>query len=183
MKQWNVLKKELVKDFNFFKVFREKYINPRNLKEVYFYHLELLDWTVIVPVIDGDKLLMIKQFRPGAKKFFLEFPGGLIHKNEKPESAAKRELLEETGYSCNDLKLLNVSYPLPAFQTSKCYIFCAEKLKKENERLNLDDGEDIEPVIIDFERAKKLLFENKIDNSIMAFALSLYILKREEYGN
>ncbi len=178
-KKWQLISDEIVKDFNFFKVIREKYINPRNNKKVFFYHLKLSDWTVIIPITEENKVIMVKQFRPGAKKYFYEFPGGLIDKNENPEQAAKRELLEETGYYSDNLTLLNVSYPLPAFQTSKCFIFLAENVIKKNNYLQLDEGEDIEILNMSVDDVKNLLFQNKLDNSIMALAFSLYLLKKQ----
>ena len=180
MSNWKLLENKEVKDFNFFKVIREKYLNPRNRKEVYFYHLKLSDWTIVVPETSDNRIVMVKQFRPGAKKFFYEFPGGLIDKNEKPLDAAKRELLEETGYYSENFKLLNVSYPLPAFQTSKCYIYYAKNVKKVKDLLNLDDGEDIEVMEMDIDKIKQMLFNNYLDNSIMALGFSLYLLKKGE---
>ncbi len=179
MKKWQPLEKILVKDLNFFKIFKEKYINPRNNKEVYFYHLQLSDWTIILPLLNENEIIMVKQYRAGAKKVFYEFPGGLINRNEDPLNSAKRELLEETGYTAEKFTLLNVSYPLPAFQTSKCYIYFAEGLKKVSNTLNLDDGEDIKLEVLKIDEIKEMLYENKLENSMMAFAFSLFLLKRE----
>ena len=180
MNEWKLLDKNIEKDFNFFKVLKEKYLNPRNKKEVYFYHLKLSDWTIVIPETYDRKIVMVKQFRPGAKKYFYEFPGGLIHKDEEPLNAAKRELLEETGYYSEDFELLNVSYPLPAFQTSRCYIYLAKNVKKIKSQLLLDDGEDIEVFEEKIENIKKMLLSNELDNSIMALGFCLYLLKRGE---
>ena len=174
---WKLLNSKIEKDLNFFQVIKEKYVNPRNRKEVVFYHLKLRDWTVVIPVTKNKELVIVKQFRPGAKKYFYEFPGGLIDREESPQQAAKRELLEETGYNTEKLILLNESYPLPAFQTSKCYIFLAENVVKQNNYLKLDEGEDIEIMLLPFQKVKDLFLQNKFDNSIMALAFSLYLLK------
>jgi len=53
----------------------------------------------IVALTENNEIILTKQFRPGPKKVLLELPGGYIDKNEKPEQAGARELLEETGYT------------------------------------------------------------------------------------
>ena len=52
--------------------------------------------------IENNKIIMVKQFRYPHKEA-LEIPAGIINKNETPLNCAKRELLEETGYSATDL--------------------------------------------------------------------------------
>jgi 8-oxo-dGTP pyrophosphatase MutT (NUDIX family) len=53
----------------------------------------------IVPVTDDKEVLLIRQFRPPMKRYVIEFPAGLNEKDDTLEEAARRELLEETGYS------------------------------------------------------------------------------------
>ena len=61
--------------------------------------------------IENNKIIMVKQFRYPHKEA-LEIPAGIINKNETPLNCAKRELLEETGYSATDLKHLTRYYPV-----------------------------------------------------------------------
>ena len=53
----------------------------------------------IVPVTDDKEVVLIRQFRPPVKGHVIEFPAGLSEKENNLEEAARRELLEETGYS------------------------------------------------------------------------------------
>ena len=160
--------------YKIFEIFEEKVINPRNNKELNFYYLNLADWTVIIPITQDNKVVMVKQYRVGAKKYFYEFPGGLIDKGETSLQAAKRELLEETGYYSDKLQLLTTVYPLPAFQTSKCYVYVAKEAKFIKE-VSLDDGEDIETIVFPLEKVKNMIFNNKIDNAIMMLAFLAYM--------
>ncbi len=163
--------------YKIFEIFEEQLINPRNNKAIDFYYLKLSDWTVVVPVTKDNEFVMIKQYRVGAKKYFYEFPGGLIDKGEVPVEAAKRELLEETGYYSDTFELLTEVYPLPAFQTSRCYIYTAKNVEFKKE-ISLDEGEDIETLLLPLEKVKKMLSNNEIDNSIMTLSILLYLYKK-----
>jgi 8-oxo-dGTP pyrophosphatase MutT (NUDIX family) len=58
---------------------------------------------VIVPVTDDKEVLLIRQFRPPVNGYVIEFPAGLNEKGDSLEEAARRELLEETGYSAKEM--------------------------------------------------------------------------------
>lgn len=60
----------------------------------------------IVPVTDDKEVLLIRQFRPPVNGYVIEFPAGLNDRGDTLEEAAKRELLEETGYSAKEIVFL-----------------------------------------------------------------------------
>jgi ADP-ribose pyrophosphatase len=57
----------------------------------------------IVPVTDNQEVLLIRQFRPPVNSYVIEFPAGLNDRGGTLEEAARRELLEETGYAADNL--------------------------------------------------------------------------------
>ena len=61
---------------------------------------------VIVPVTDDEEVLLIRQFRPPVNNYVVEFPAGLNDQGETLEEAARRELIEETGYSAKEMIFL-----------------------------------------------------------------------------
>ena len=60
----------------------------------------------VVPFTDNGMVILIRQFRPPVNGYVIELPAGLCDPGEKLEDAARRELLEETGYSAEDMKFL-----------------------------------------------------------------------------
>ncbi len=63
---------------------------------------------IVIPVDSDGKLLFVNQFREPARRYSLEFPGGGIPRDGEPSATAKKEFLEESGYSI-------VGQPLPLF--------------------------------------------------------------------
>ncbi len=60
----------------------------------------------IIPVTADEEILLVRQFRPVVNNFVIEIPAGLNDKGEIAVDAAKRELIEETGYSSHDFILI-----------------------------------------------------------------------------
>ena len=97
----------------------------------------------VLPITKENKVILTKQFRVGPEAELLELPGGGMEKNETPEVAIKRELLEETGYS-GDIRLVNQILD-DAYSTRIRFVFVATKCEKIAEQ-NTDDLEFIETV-------------------------------------
>ena len=78
---------------------------------------------------------MVEVYRHGAGENLLKLPGGFIEENEEPSQAAKRELFEETKYSCDRLELMNWFFTWPGRTSQKNYVFVAKGLKNNNDLL------------------------------------------------
>ena len=70
--------------------------------------IDVCDTAIVIPLFKDGSLLMVENYRHGVGTYLLELPGGFIDEDEVPLGAAKRELLEETGYTCNKVKILNL---------------------------------------------------------------------------
>lgn len=86
--------------------------------------IEAPDWVSVI-VEKNQKFLMVQQLRFGTMEITTEFPSGTVEKNEKPITAACRELREETGLIVDENDLINLGSvsPNPAFMRNKKYTF------------------------------------------------------------
>ncbi len=87
---------------------------------------------VILAVEEGDgepRILLERQYRHAAQSFLWELPAGRIDKGEKELPAAKRELLEETGYTAKSWKRILRFYASPGFVAETMSIFLARGLR------------------------------------------------------
>lgn len=133
------------------KVFATKYINlsvdecetadgrivPR------YYVIDFPDWVQVVALTPERRLIVVDQYRYPGGGNFLEFPGGTSDsRDEEPLAAAKRELLEETGYESDEWLALGPHYANPALQTNRIHSFLARNCRKVAEQ-KLDPFEEI----------------------------------------
>lgn len=87
------------------------------------------DAAVAIPLLDQRTVLMVRQYRYAAGRHTLEFPAGKIDDGETAAQAARRELLEETGYLCDELQqLFMLSLPV-AYASATATLFLATGLR------------------------------------------------------
>lgn len=94
---------------------------------------------LIVPFLKRDKIILLRQLRPVINSYIYELPAGTLSKNESPIACARREIIEETGYSTKKLTLLGDIYPVPGYSTEKIIIYKAEGLTKTERRIEKDE--------------------------------------------
>lgn len=96
----------------------------------------------LIPIIDGNSILLVTQYRHAAGRTLLEIPAGKIERGERPKQAALREMREEIGYTGKLFPLLQW-YLAPGYDTELMYVFVATDLRKINKKENLDVDENI----------------------------------------
>ncbi|MGC4120712.1 MAG: NUDIX hydrolase [Myxococcales bacterium] len=84
--------------------------------------------TVILPLLDGDRVCLIRNQRVTVGEELLEIPAGTLEPPEPPQECAARELAEETGYRARRWKKLAEFYPSPGVLSEKMHLFLAEEL-------------------------------------------------------
>ncbi len=114
-----------------------------NGKKTIFEKLKRPDTVIVFPVLNNGKILLTEQKQPG-KKPFIGATGGRVDEGEDILEAAKRELLEESGYEAEEFVLWDAQHPASKIDWV-VYTFIAKGLKKVADQ-NLDGGEDIKPL-------------------------------------
>ncbi len=133
-----------------------------------YFVVDFPDWVQVVALNRQNDLLLVEQYRYPGKGWYLEFPGGSTHPNrkERPLTAAKRELREETGCVAKKWKYLGYHYPNPALLTNKCHVFLALECTRIGD-LKLDPFEDLYVRTLPISRFLPLLYRSKKIHSLM----------------
>ncbi len=136
-------------------------------------HIELVDHpgaVLIVPFFSRDKVILLRQFRPVINAYIFELPAGTLEKGEAPRACARREIIEETGYSAKKLTRLGIIYPVPGYSTEKITMYKAENLTQRGMACEADEV--IETLVVTKKMVRELFAAGKIIDAktICAFA-------------
>ena len=174
---WQFVKSRKIADCKVFKIFGETFKHPDGRQDE-FYVNKSADWVQCVALVESEgktKVILVNQFRFGARKTGWEFSGGIIDKNETPIQAAKRELLEETGYAGSKARLLASYSPNPAIHNNSTHIVLIQNCKKVAD-VNWDKNEEIQIKLVDIEKLDSMVASKKIIHSIAIN--SIYFLQK-----
>ena len=109
-----------ISNHQYFTARKDSYQTPTGKIVDPYFVVELPDCVLAVAITKENKVMLIEQYRHAIQQQSIEFPGGFIDKNETPQTAIKRELLEETGCSFNHFHYLGKTYSNPGVLTNDC---------------------------------------------------------------
>lgn len=133
---------------------------------------------MIVPMLDKDTMLLVREYCGGTHSYELGFPKGLIDAGESADEAANRELKEEIGYGAKRLTLVHTVATAPAFFDAKMTIFLAENLYAE--KLEGDEPEPLEVVSWPLADYRQLLQEPDFNE---ARSIAALLLIKDQLGD
>lgn len=120
--------------------------------------ISLFDWCVAVAVTEARRWVLVEQHRHGVDATTLEPAGGIIDSGESPETAAVRELREETGFEGRAVESLGWVHPNPALSSNRAHLFLIrdarplgepESSPEERTWVQLLDEHEVERGIVD----------------------------------
>jgi ADP-ribose pyrophosphatase len=133
--------------------------------------IEYGDWVNVVALTRDGQVVLVRQYRHGAQKVILELPGGVMDsEDDSPLEAARRELLEETGYASENFIQVGCVYPNPANQTNRIYFFLALDARKVGSQ-SLDETEEIEVVLKSLEEVIAMAKNGELLQSMQVSAV------------
>ncbi len=110
---------------------------------------------LVVPLLDEDTVLLIREYAAGVERYELALPKGKIEGNESPEQAAGREIMEEVGYGARRLTLLRSLTTSPGYMNHHTHVVLAQELYPK--RLPGDEPEPLEVIPWRLSRLPELL--------------------------
>jgi len=128
----------------------------------------------ILPLVEGDRVLLVRQFRHLQRGLSWELPGGGATPGESPEAAAQRELREEGGHRAAAIAFLTRFYPSNAYLDEEAYCYVATGLTPDP--LPADDDEFIERSVVSLRDAVQMAVEGEITESVSKMTLLHYAL-------
>lgn len=132
------------------------------------------DWVLVVAVTTAGELVMVRQFRFGSSELSLEVPGGVAdHGEHDPIATARRELLEETGYTGGEAWLAGTVFPNPALQRNRCHFVIIDGVHATNTR-KFDEHEDIAMETLPVARVLEMARTGHITHALALTALFFF---------
>lgn len=138
-----------------------------------FYVLEYPSWVNVTAITEDGMFVMIRQYRHGLGQYGTELCAGVVEKGEEPLEAAKRELMEESGFGGGEWELQCVISGNPSTTNNLTYCYLARGVRLMGEQ-HLDPTEDVEVVMMTRDEVYDLLASDKMKQALMAAPLWRY---------
>ena len=154
---WKTIKQDYIFRSPWLTVRKDQVKTEKDIVIDDFYVLEYPIWVNVIAITEDGKFVIEEQYRHGIQQDTYEICAGICESGEEPLDAAKRELLEETGYGEGNWQLIGKFAPNPNSMNNWCYAFLAEGVRllnlsnqepTENIRVHLKDKEEVLDMMI-----------------------------------
>ena len=173
---WKLLHSHRDKSYRVFSLRTDRAVSPRTGLDHDFFILESSAWVNIIPLTRENHVILVRQYRHGIRDVTLEIPGGLVENNDSPMEAARRELVEETGYDAGKIEQLGFVHPNPAIQNNLCHTFLATDVFLSGYQ-EQDEKEDIEVISRPIDEIPRIIREGLITHSLVLAAFYRFFVE------
>lgn len=126
----------------------------------------------IIAITENNEIILERQYRHPVQQIMLEIPAGKLEVNEDPLEAAKREMLEETGYSAQTWTELGTCLACIGYSNEQITYYLATDLSLGKQ--SLDDGEFLEVITLPIAKCMEYAYTNQLTDSKTLAGLMLY---------
>jgi ADP-ribose pyrophosphatase len=139
-----------------------------------YYSLKLPDYAAVVALTEEQRVIIVRQYRPAVEHHTLELPSGLVDAGETPLEAARRELLEETGYEAGEWELLSGMETDVGRLGNRIWACLAKNVRLADGR-RPEDG--IEVVTWSLEELSQAMVDGRFDHALHVAVVMIAMLK------
>lgn len=160
IKNWDPLSREMIFEKYYRGIEKVNFLMPNGIISDFYIKKET-NSVCILAITDNLEIILVKQFRPGPERVLSELPGGFLEKGQESIDSAKRELLEETGFTGEFTKVTD--YWDSSYSQAKNSVFVCQKAIKSQEQ-KLDSNEFIEVEMVSLESFRLILRSGQMTN-------------------
>jgi len=146
MSRLKTLSSEII-DKNPFNEYKKDKFETEKGKKGEYYYIETNGASLVIPITDDGRLVLVSQYRYLKDKLSIEFPCGGIADKETPTEAVKRELMEETGYQAKEFIKVGNFESSNGLLKDDFHIYIGMELEKVSEPVLEINGEELEVIL------------------------------------
>lgn len=170
LQPWTVKRRQYLLKRPWITLREDHVVLPHGAEMEEFHVVEYPDWAATVCLNQNEDLVFVEQYRHGIERSSLELPAGVIEPNESPLEAARRELLEETGYVSDHWSSLGACSTDPSNHSNYAHLFvCTDAVRIQDP--DYDDEELLATRIIRKTDVSALIRDRSIVHGIHLTAL------------
>jgi ADP-ribose pyrophosphatase len=173
-----LLSSERVFDGRIIKVFLEDVRLPDG-REAHWERVAHPGAVGIVPFVDDENILLVRQYRHPVRGVLLEIPAGKLEPGEPPGVTAQRELGEEVGMKAGELFKIAEFYNSPGYSDEYFHLYLAKSLTEERRQAEPDEFLEVEPVRLSAALDMVSTGDIKDAKSIIGLTLAFLIMSNE----
>jgi 8-oxo-dGTP pyrophosphatase MutT (NUDIX family) len=171
--KWEILDSEYVFRSPWITVRKDRVRMPSGVEIPDFYVSEFPDWVNVIAITKDHQFIIEEQYRHGIQRVCYELCAGEIKPGEDPLEAARRELLEETGFAGGTWKHIGDYAPNASGANNICHTFLAEDVERVSGQ-QLESTEEIIVHLYSAQKVREILEKGLIPEGVMAAPLWEY---------